>query len=61
MGKFLVLLLAVLVVVEVIAVIGIAGALFWIGGRGSTVVASSMLVVTVLAGFLALRSARSRR
>ena len=61
MSKLLVLLLAVLVVVEVIAVIGIAGALFWLGGRGSTVVASSMLVVTVLAGFLALRSARSRR
>ena len=61
MSKLLVLLLAVLVVVEAIAVIGIAGALFWLGGRGSTVVASSMLVVTVLAGFLALRSARSRR
>jgi hypothetical protein len=60
-GKLLVLLLAVLVVVEVIAVIGIAGALFWFGGRGSTIVASSMVVVTLLAGSLALRSARSRR
>ena len=60
-GKLLVVLLGVLVTLEVIAVIGVAGALFWVGGRGTTVVAASMLVVTVVAGVLALRSARPRR
>jgi len=60
-GKVLVVLLAVVVAVEVIAVIGVAGALFWVGGRGTTTVAASMLVVTLVAGVLALRGMRSRR
>lgn len=61
MGKLLVVLLGVVVAVEVIAVIGVAGALFWVGGRGTTVVGSAMLVVTLVAGVLALRAARPRR
>lgn len=60
MGKLLVVLLAVVVVVEVIAVISVAGALFWVGGRGTTVIGVSMLVVTVVAGVLALRGMRRR-
>jgi hypothetical protein len=52
-------LLAVLVALELIAVIGIAGALFWVGGRGTVVVGASMLVVSLLAGLLALRDIRS--
>jgi hypothetical protein len=58
-GKLLVVLLAVVVAVEVIVVIGVAGALFWIGGRGTATVATSMLVVTAVAGVLALRGMRS--
>jgi len=60
-GRLLVLLLAVVVTVEVIAVIGIAGALFWVGGRGTSAVAASMLIVTLVAGVLALRGMRRRR
>ena len=60
-GKLLVVLLAVVVVVEVIAVIGVAGVLFLVGGRGTTTVAASMLVVTLVAGVLgAARDARER-
>ena len=58
MGKLLVVLLGVLVVVEVLFVIGVAAALFWVGGRGTTLVAASMLVVTLAAGVLALRAMR---
>ena len=61
MGKLLIVLLGVVVAVEVIAVIGVAGALFWVGGRGTITVGAGMLVVTLLAGFLALRAARPRR
>lgn len=61
MGKLLVVVLAVLVVGEVIAVIGVAGALFWVGGRGTIVVGSSMLFLTLVAGVVALRAARPRR
>lgn len=61
MGKLLVVLLAVVVAVEVVAVIGLAGALFWVGGRGTTAVGAAMLVVTLVAGVVALRSARARR
>jgi hypothetical protein len=60
-GKLLAVLLGVLVVVEVIAVIGVAGALFWVGGRGTVAVGTSMLVVTLVAGVLALRGMRPRR
>jgi hypothetical protein len=58
-AKIVVALLAVLVTLEVVAVIGIAGALFWVGGRGTVVVGASMLVVSLLAGLLALRGIRS--
>ena len=61
MGKLLVVLLAVVVVVEVLVVIGVAGALFWVGGRGTVAVGASMLLVTLVAGVLAVRSARPRR
>jgi uncharacterized Tic20 family protein len=61
MGKLVVVLLAVVVTVEVIAVIGVAGALFWVGGRGTIAVAVTMLVVTLVACVLALRAARPRR
>jgi hypothetical protein len=60
-GKLLLVLLGVLVTVEVLAVIGVAGALFWVGGRGTLVVGAAMLVVTLVAGLLALRAARPRR
>jgi hypothetical protein len=60
-GKLLVVLLGVVVTVEVIAVIGVAGALFWVGGRGTTAVGVAMLLVTLGAGLLALRAARPRR
>jgi hypothetical protein len=59
-GKVLVVLLGVLVAVEVIVVIGVAGALFWVGGRGTITVAAAMLLVTLLAGVLALRGMRRR-
>lgn len=64
MGKLLVVLLAVVVVLELLAVIGVAGALFWTGGRGPIAVAFAMLVVTLVtlvAGVLALRGMRTRR
>ena len=61
MVKVLVVLLAVVVAVEVIAVIGVAGVLFWVGGRGTIAVATSMLVVTLVAGALALWGMRRRR
>jgi hypothetical protein len=60
-GKLLVLLLGAVVTVEVIAVIGVAAALFWVGGRGTTAVGAAMLVVTLVAGALALRAARPHR
>jgi hypothetical protein len=60
-GKALVVLLAAVVAVEVIAVLGIAGTLLWIGGKGTFAVASGMLVVTLLTGVLALRGMRPRR
>jgi hypothetical protein len=60
-GKLLIVLLGVVIVVELLAVIGVAGALFWVGGRGTIVVGASMLLVTLVAGVLALRSARPRR
>jgi hypothetical protein len=60
-AKLLIVVLAAVVTVEVIAVLGIVGTLFWVGGRGTTAVAASMLVVTLVAGVLALRAMRSRR
>jgi hypothetical protein len=60
-GKVIAVVLTVLVIVELIVIIGIAGSLFWIGGTGTTVVAASMLVVSLVAGALALRAMRLRR
>jgi hypothetical protein len=60
-GKLLVVLLAVVVTLEVIAVIGVAGALLWVGGRGTIAVGAAMLVVTLVASILALRAARPGR
>jgi hypothetical protein len=60
-GKLLLVLLGVVVTMEVLAVIGVAGALFWIGGRGTVAVGASMLLVTLVAGFVTLRAARPRR
>lgn len=60
MGKLLVVLLAVVVGVEVVAVVGVAAALFWIGGRGTVAVGATMLIVTAIAGLLTLRTIRRR-
>ncbi|TFV62776.1 UNVERIFIED_ORG: hypothetical protein E4P37_16325 [Bacillus sp. AZ43] len=60
MGKSLAVLLAVVVVAELVAIIAIAGALFWLGGTGTIVIGASMLVVALVAGTLALRSMRAR-
>jgi hypothetical protein len=59
-GKLLVALLAVVVGVEVVAVVGVAAALFWIGGRGTVAVGATMLIVTAIAGLLTLRTIRRR-
>lgn len=61
MGTFAAVVLTVLVIVELIVIIGIAGSLFWIGGTGTTVVAASMLVVSLVAGVLALSAIRPRQ
>lgn len=60
MGIILAAVLTLLVIVELIVIIGVAGSLFWIGGTGTTVVAASMLVVSLVAGVLALRAMRPR-
>ena len=60
MGKFVAVLLTVVVVVELIVIVGVAGALFWLGGTGTVVVGASMLVVAGVAGVLVLRSMRAR-
>jgi hypothetical protein len=60
-GKVIAVVLTGPVIVELIVIIGIAGSLFWIGGTGTTVVAASMLVVSLVAGALALRAMRLRR
>ena len=60
MGKLLVALLAVVVGVEVVVVVGVAAALFWIGGRGTVAVGATMLIVTAIAGLLTLRTIRRR-
>jgi hypothetical protein len=60
-GKLLAVLLGIVVVLETLVVIGVAGALFWVGGRGTTTVGAAMLIVTLVAGVIALRAARPRR
>ena len=61
MGRFLAVLLAVVVIVEFVLVLGIAGTLFWTGGRGTTIAAAVMLVAALVAGAVAVRAMRPRR
>jgi membrane protein implicated in regulation of membrane protease activity len=61
MGMFLAAMLVSLVLLELIVIIGIAGALFWIGGTGTTVVATAMLIGSLVAVVLALRAVRPRQ
>ncbi len=61
MGMFLAAMLVSLVILELILIIGIAGALFWIGGTGTTVVATAMLIGSLVAVVLALRAVRPRQ
>ncbi len=61
MGKFLVVLLAAVVIVELVLILGIAGALFWFGATGTMIVGATMLVVALVAGVLALRAMRPGR
>lgn len=61
MGKLLAVVLTIVVVVELFLVLGIAGALFWTGGRGTIIVASAMLLVALVAGVVALRAMRPGR
>ena len=60
MGKSVAVLLAVVVVVELLAIMAIAGALFWLGGTGTIVAGAAMLVVALLAAVVAVRSMRAR-
>ena len=53
-------LLATFTVVELIVVIGIAAVLFMFGTTSSILVGAVMLVVSALAGILALRAMRPR-
>ncbi len=61
MSMFLAAMLVSLVILELILIIGIAGALFWIGGTGTTVVATAMLIGSLVAVVLALRAVRPRQ
>ncbi|SOE00349.1 hypothetical protein [Blastococcus haudaquaticus] len=61
MGKLAAVLLTVLVIVELILIVGIAGALFWVGATGTIVAAAAMLVVALVAGVVALRAMRARQ
>jgi hypothetical protein len=61
MRAALVFLLTVVVTVELLVVIGIAAALFWIGATGTIVVGAVMLLVALVAGVLALRAMRPER
>ena len=61
MGKLMAGVLTVVVIVELIMILGIAGSLFWIGGTGTTVVAASMVLVSLIAMVLALRAVRPHR
>ncbi len=61
MGNFLVFLLATVVVGELFVVIGIAAALFWLGATEAVAVAAGMILVSAVAGLLALRTMRPQR
>lgn len=58
MGKVLVVLLSAVVVVELIAVIALAAALFWISAGVTIAVGAGMLSVAVAAVLLTLRGVR---
>ena len=60
MAKLLAVLLTVVVIVELVLILGIAGALFWFGATGTIVAGAVMLVVALVAGVVALRSMRPR-
>jgi hypothetical protein len=59
--SLLVVLLSVIVIAELIAVIGIAAALFWLGVTEAMLVGAGMLLVALVGGVLALRAMRPRR
>ena len=59
-GKVLVVLLAAIVIVELLLVLGVAAALFWLGTAQPMLIAAGMLVVTLVAGIVALRAMRPR-
>ena len=59
MGRLAAVILAVLVIGELILIIGIAGALFWIGATGTIVAGAAMLIVALVAGVVALRVMRA--
>ena len=61
MAKFLAVLLSVVVIVELLLVVGIAAALFWVGATGTMVAGAAMLVVALVAGVFALRVMRPVR
>ncbi|WP_324275601.1 hypothetical protein [Blastococcus brunescens] len=61
MAKLLAVFLTVVVIVELVLILGIAGALFWFGATGTIVAGAVMLVVALAAGVLALRSMRPQR
>ncbi|MCW2682647.1 MAG: hypothetical protein JWP33_560 [Blastococcus sp.] len=61
MGKLAVVFLAVLATVELILIVGIAGALFWFGATETILVGAAMLIVALVAGVVALRSMRAGR
>ncbi len=60
-GSLLVVLLSAIVIVELIAVIGIAAALFWLGVTQAMLVGAGMLLVALVGGVLALRAMRPPR
>ncbi len=60
MGKVLVIMLAAIVIVELVLVIGVAAALFWLGSTGPILVAAAMIVVAGAAGLVTLRTMRPR-
>ncbi len=60
MDKVLVVLLAAVVIVEVVLVIGVAAALFWLGSTGPVLVGAAMVLVSGAAGLIALRTMRPR-
>jgi hypothetical protein len=60
-SRLLVVLLVAVVIVEFIAVIGVAAALFWLGTGATMTVGAAMLVVTAIAVLLTLRAMRAHR